>query len=42
LRRYAPVALVSVFSMVSRMLLKRLLMGDFGRVKAVYQGFRGA
>jgi len=42
LRRYAPVASVSVFAMVTRMLLKRVFMGDFGRVRAVYQGFRGA
>lgn len=42
LRRYAPVASVSVFFMVTRMLLKRVFMGDFGRVKAVFQGFRGA
>lgn len=42
LRRYAPVASVSVFFMVTRMLLKRLLIGDFGRVRAVYQGFRDA
>ncbi|EKD89268.1 MAG: hypothetical protein ACD_34C00135G0001, partial [uncultured bacterium] len=42
LRRYAPVASVSVFAMVARMLLKRVLIGDFGRVRAVYQGFRGA
>ena len=42
LRRYAPVASVSVFSMVARMLLKRLLLGDFGRVRAVFQGYLAA
>jgi GT2 family glycosyltransferase len=42
LRRYAPVASVSVFAMVVRMSLKRLFMGDFGRVKAVFQGNLGA
>ncbi|MDD3935660.1 glycosyltransferase family 2 protein [Rhodoferax sp.] len=42
LRRYAPVASVSVLVMVARMLLKRLLMGDVGRVKAVFKGYLGA
>lgn len=42
LRRYAPVASVSVFAMVTRMLLKRVFMADFGRVKAVFQGYLGA
>lgn len=42
LRRYAPLASVSVFFMVTRMLLKRMLIGDVGRLKAVVQGFRGA
>lgn len=38
LRRYAPVPWISVVMMVGRMLLKRLLTGQFTRVRAVIKG----
>lgn len=39
LRKYARVAWLSVSIMVGLMVLKRLLMGEFGRVLAVLKGF---
>ena len=38
LRRYSPVPVVSVVMMVGRMLMKRVLTGQFGRAKAVLDG----
>ena len=42
LRRYAPLPLLSVSIMIGKMLLKRLFLGDFARIKAVVAGFRQA
>jgi GT2 family glycosyltransferase len=42
LRRYAPVPFISVLLMVARMLTKRVMMGEFDRAKAVYQGYLSA
>ncbi len=42
LKRYAPVPFFSISSMLARMLLKRLLMGQFARIKAVLNGFLAA
>jgi GT2 family glycosyltransferase len=39
LRRYSPVPVISVFMMVGRMLIKRVLMGQLGRAKAVLDGY---
>jgi len=39
LRRFAPVAWVSVLAMVGRMLAKRIMKAQIGRVKAVVQGW---
>jgi GT2 family glycosyltransferase len=39
LRRYSPAPAVSVVLMVGRMLLKRMLMAQFGRARAVLDGF---
>lgn len=41
-RRYAPVPWVSVSVMVGRMLLKRLLIGELARVRAVLRGLSEA
>lgn len=38
-RRYSPAPVVSTFVMVGRMLLKRMLMAEFGRAKSVLDGF---
>jgi GT2 family glycosyltransferase len=42
LRRHSPVPGVSVLVMVLRMLVKRLVMGQFQRAKAVFQGYLSA
>lgn len=42
LRRYAPAPRVAILMMVGRMLLKRLLMADFGRAKSVFNGYLSA
>jgi GT2 family glycosyltransferase len=42
LRRYAPFPFVSVSLMLGRMLLKRIMMGNVERVRAVIDGFRHA
>jgi GT2 family glycosyltransferase len=42
LRRYAPVPGISIWMMVGRMLMKRLLMADFGRAKSVLNGYLSA
>ena len=42
LRRYAPVPAVAISIMVTRILVKRLFLGQAARVKAVIQGFREA
>ncbi len=42
LRRYAPLPWFSISMMVGRMLLKRLWMADFGRIKSVFIGYRQA
>lgn len=39
LRRYSPVPAVSIFMMVGRMLMKRMLTAEFGRVKSVFNGY---
>jgi GT2 family glycosyltransferase len=39
LRRYSPVPEVSIFMMVGRMLIKRVLTGQVGRVKSVLDGY---
>ena len=39
LRRHSPVPAVSIFMMMVRMLMKRLLMLEFGRVKSVLIGY---
>jgi GT2 family glycosyltransferase len=39
LKRHAPIPFISIFLMLSRMLLKRLAMGEFNRTKAVFKGF---
>jgi len=39
MRRYAPVAWVSVLAMMGRMLAKRVIKAQMGRVKAVIQGW---
>jgi len=41
-RRYSPAPAVSIAMMVGRMLLKRLLMADFGRAKSVLNGYLSA
>ena len=42
LRRHAPLPWVSVALMVGRMLLKRVLMGQPGRARAVFRGYTRA
>lgn len=42
LRRYALAPRASVFMMLCRILLKRLLRGDFGHVKSVMSGYMSA
>lgn len=42
LRCYAPAPGVSILMMVGRMLMKRVLMADFGRAKAVLNGYLSA
>ncbi len=42
LRRYAPVPAISIALMLSRMLFKRLLIGNAKRWRAVLEGFRRA
>lgn len=39
LRRYSPVPAVSIFMMVGRMLMKRVLTVEFGRAKSVLDGY---
>jgi len=39
LRKYAPVPAISLALMVGLMLLKRLVVGDLGRVRAVLRGY---
>ena len=39
LRRYSPAPAVSVFMMVGRMLIKRVLTGQLGRAKSVLDGY---
>ncbi len=39
LRKYAPAPMVSVLAMVGAMLLKRLLIGEIDRVRAVFKGY---
>jgi GT2 family glycosyltransferase len=39
LRRYSPVPAVSVFMMVGRMLMKRVLTAEFGRARSVLDGY---
>lgn len=39
LRRYSSAPTVSIFMMVGRMLMKRLLMGQLGRAKSVLDGY---
>lgn len=38
-RRYSPVPAVAIFAMLSRMLTKRFLRMEFGRIKAVLSGY---
>lgn len=42
LRRYSFVPAISVFAMVLRMFVKRVVMGEFDRAKSVYQGYLSA
>lgn len=42
LRRHAPVPLVSIASMLAMLLMKRVLMGEIGRARAVLKGFSSA
>ena len=42
LRRYSPTANLSVLMMMGRMLLKRIVMGEFARAKSVFQGYLDA
>ena len=39
LRRYSPLPALSVFMMLGRMLMKRVLTAEFGRVKSVFDGY---
>ena len=39
LRRYSPAPAVSIFMMVARMLIKRVLTGQLGRAKSVLDGY---
>jgi GT2 family glycosyltransferase len=39
LRRYSPAPAVSIFMMVGRMLMKRVLTAEFGRIKSVLNGY---
>lgn len=39
LRRYSPVPKVSILMMVGRMVLKRMLLAEFGRVRSVLSGY---
>lgn len=41
-RRHSPAPAVSIFMMVGRMFLKRLLMADFGRATSVLNGYLSA
>ncbi|WP_300119881.1 glycosyltransferase family 2 protein [Rhodoferax sp.] len=42
LRRYSPAPLLSVLMMVGRMVLKRVLMAEFGRARSVLSGYFSA
>jgi GT2 family glycosyltransferase len=42
LRCYSPVARLSIMIMVGRMLLKRIVMGQFARARSVFRGYRQA
>ena len=42
LRRYSFAPSFSVFAMLMRMLVKRLVMGEFDRARSVYQGYLSA
>jgi len=39
LRRYSPAPVISTLMMVSRMLIKRLLMAEYGRARSVLSGY---
>lgn len=41
-RRHAPLPSVAILMMVGRMLLKRMLLADFGRAKSVLNGYLSA
>ncbi|WP_218156566.1 glycosyltransferase family 2 protein [Polaromonas sp. OV174] len=42
LRRHAPVPSIAIALLLGRMMAKRMLIGSFGRVRAVFKGFLSA